>query len=400
MLRLLSLLLLTQLHTLVQAAPSLQALIDAAPAGSVLNLAPGEYAGPVRIAKPLTLDGGGKATLRGNGKGTVVVITGRQVTLRGLTITGSGEFLDGVDAGILVEGERHLIENNQLEDVLFGIHLRAAQHTVVRNNALVGKPLAPSMRGDALRMWNGSANRIEGNRFVRARDLTFINSQDSLIVGNQFRDGRYGMQIVFSPRLAVENNHIERMATGIVVLYSRDVTLRGNTIAHALTGGGAGIVFKESDDGRVIGNTVLHCAVGLKVDAPPEKLGLLEVSDNRFAHNIIGLFFYGEAGGHRFERNRFENNLTTVAVSAKGAGEANVWRSNRWDEYQGFDRDGDGIGDMPHEDWLFADRIWMENPMASFFRNAPVLELLDFLERLAPFSAPYRILFDSTPDMR
>ncbi|MFN4148324.1 MAG: nitrous oxide reductase family maturation protein NosD, partial [Rhodocyclaceae bacterium] len=85
---------------------------------------------------------------------------------------------------------------------------------------------------------------------------------------------------------------------------------------------------------------------------------------------------------------------------AKGAGEANVWRGNRWDEYQGFDRDGDGIGDMPHEVWLFADRIWMENPMASFFRNAPVLELIDFLERLAPFAAPYRILSDPTPDMR
>jgi hypothetical protein len=28
----------------------------------------------------------------------------------------------------------------------------------------------------------------------------------------------------------------------------------------------------------------------------------------------------------------------------------------------------------------------METPMATFFRNSPVLEMLDFLERLAPFS--------------
>ena len=38
--------------------------------------------------------------------------------------------------------------------------------------------------------------------------------------------------------------------------------------------------------------------------------------------------------------------------------------------------------------------------MATFFRNAPILELLDFLERLAPFSLPYRILRDPTPVMR
>jgi hypothetical protein len=30
----------------------------------------------------------------------------------------------------------------------------------------------------------------------------------------------------------------------------------------------------------------------------------------------------------------------------------------------------------------------MAVPYARFFRNAPVMEMLDFLERLAPFSAP------------
>jgi nitrous oxidase accessory protein len=42
----------------------------------------------------------------------------------------------------------------------------------------------------------------------------------------------------------------------------------------------------------------------------------------------------------------------------------------------------------------------MDTPMATFFRNSPLLELLDFLERLAPFSSPYRILSDPVPDMR
>lgn len=381
------------------AAPPLQALIDAAAPGSLVRVSPGVHAGPIVIAKPLVLDGAAQAEIRGNGRGTVVHIRGSGVTLRGFTIRGSGSLHDAVDAGILVEGNDHLIEDNRLEDVLFGIHLKQTQRTLVRNNAVAGKAGELSLRGDALRMWHGADNRIENNRFQRARDITIINSRDSILAGNHFSDGRYGMQIVFSPRLTIENNRIEQMATGIVVLYSPDVTLSGNLIAHALTGGGAGIVFKESDSGRVIGNTVLHCTVGLKVDAPPEKIGLLEVRDNRFAHNINGLFFYGEAGGHRFIRNRFENNLTTVVISGAGAAAANVWHNNRWDEYQGFDLDRDGIGDTPFEAWLFADRLWMETPMASFFRNSPVLELLDFLERLAPFSAPYRILSDPAPLM-
>ena len=121
---------------------------------------------------------------------------------------------------------------------------------------------------------------------------------------------------------------------------------------------------------------------------------------NRFAHNTIALSFYGEAGGHVFEDNRFEHNLTPVAVSAPGAGAKNRWRGNHWDDYEGFDRDGDGVGDTPHEIWLFADRLWMEIPLASFFRASPVLELLDFLERLAPFMSPYRVLSDPAPRMR
>lgn len=42
----------------------------------------------------------------------------------------------------------------------------------------------------------------------------------------------------------------------------------------------------------------------------------------------------------------------------------------------------------------------METPLAAFFRNSPVLEMLDFLERLAPFSSPHRVLRDPAPRMR
>ena len=381
-------------------ARSLQSLIDAAPAGSSLQLEAGVYAGPVRIGKPLTINGAGKAEIRGNGHGTVVSVSGHGVALRGLHISGSGESHDGIDAGVLLEGSDHTLEDNRIDDVLFGIHLKQTTSSRVRRNQVTGKDLTLGMRGDGIRVWNGRHNTIEDNRFQRARDLTFMNSADNLIAGNRFIDGRYGMHIVFSPRLRIERNFLSKTGTGIIILYSKDLIVRSNHVEHALEGGGAGIVFKESDMALVEGNEILHCGVGLKVDAPPEPVGVLTVRNNRFAHNIIGLFFYGEAGGHSFTDNHFSNNLTTVAISAPGAGAANTWRGNWWSDYQGFDRNDDGRGDSPHEVWLHADRIWMETPMATFFRNSPALELLDFLERLAPFSSPYRVLTDPAPRVR
>jgi nitrous oxidase accessory protein len=380
-------------------APSLQALIDATPKGATLRLAPGVYQGPASVLAPIVIDGGHAAIIQGDGNSTVLSVQANDVTLRGLHLRGSGDSHDRVDAGLLLQGDGHRVEDNDFEDVLFGIHLKAVNYSIIRGNRVTGKPLAVGLRGDAIRMWNSHDNRVDRNEFVRARDITLTNSPRNLIVQNRFTDGRYGMHLIFSPQVRIEGNHLTHTGTGIVGLYSPELTIARNHIAHALTDGGAGIVIKESPRSVVENNQVLHCAVGLKADASLDVDGALVVRGNQFAHNIIGLFFYGEAGGHQFLDNRFESNLTTVAISAPGAGSDNVWSGNTWDEYQGFDRNKDGIGDTVHELFLFADRIWMETPMATFFRNSPALEMLDFLERLAPFSSPHKILHDPKPRM-
>lgn len=398
MLRRLTFLLATLLG-MAQAAPPLQPLIDATPAGGTLRPAPGIYAGPAVVAKPITLDGGGKATLAGNGRGTVLTLATSGATLRGLRLTGSGDSHDGIDAGLLVAGDDNLVEHNAIDDVLFGIHLRQGNRNRIRANRVTGRAAPRGARGDGLRLWNSRHNRIEGNAFRTVRDLTFANSPDNLILRNTLADGRYGMQFVFSPRARVEGNRLADTDTGIAVLYSPDLVLRGNTIAHALDGGGAGLSLKDSGGALVEDNEILHCAAGLSANAPLNAETALTVRGNRFAHNIVGMYFYGEQGGHKIVGNRFENNLTQVAVSAAGVGAANDWTGNLWSDYQGFDRDGDGIGDTPHEVWLYSDRIWMETPRAKFFANSPALELLDFLEKLAPFAAPSLILRDPAPRM-
>lgn len=398
--RFLRLMFLLALPPLAAAAPPLQPLIDATPAGGMLRLAAGDYAGPATLARPIVLDGGGKARLLGNGQGSVLTVATNGATVRGLAVSGSGETHDGVDAGILVAGDDNAIEDNALDDVLFGIHLKGGNRNRIAGNRITGKDLPLGRRGDAIRVWNGRHNRIEANRLERARDITITNSPDNQLVGNVFHDGRYGMHIIFSPRLLVADNRLDSTGTGIVAMYSPELTVRGNRIRHVLEGGGAGIVFKDSGGALVEGNELVHCAVGLMADAPLNAELTLTIRNNRFAHNLTGLSFYGELGGHRILANRFENNLTQVFVSAPGVGEANVWEGNYWSDYQGFDLDHDGIGDTPHEQWLYADRIWLETPKATFFRNSPMLELIDFLERLAPFSHPYRILRDPKPLMR
>jgi len=88
-----------------------------------------------------------------------------------------------------------------------------------------------------------------------------------------------------------------------------------------------------------------------------------------------------------------------VAVSGGKTASRNLWEGNFWDDYAGFDRDGDGVGDTPYQLYGYADRIWMDVPPAQFFKGSPLLEVLDFLERLAPFSEPDLTLEDPRPMM-
>ncbi len=380
------------------AYPSFQALIDATPTGGTLHPKPGVYAGPALISRQIIVDGGGKVTVDGGGTGSVLTINANGVVVRGLRLTNSGDSHDRLDAGIALTGNGNSIEGNVIDGTLFGISLKRANQNTLRRNRIRSKPAELAMRGEAIRLWYSMDNLVEGNDIDQARDVTLMNSPRNRLIGNSIRNSRYGIHLFFSPDSVIERNSLDRNATGVIVLNSDRVKLLRNRVFHSLGVSGAGLAFKMSAEGLAEGNEVVHCAVGLLADSPIEPANKTLLRDNRFAHNAIGIQFSGERGGHVLHNNSFESNLIHVSMMF-GSGDAskNDWRGNYWDDYQGFDRNHDGIGDTPYEMYIFADRIWMEIPQARFFRNSPVLELLDFLERLAPFSAPDMMLRDPAP---
>ncbi len=381
----------------VLSQPSLQSLVDATPSGGTLRLAPGIYAGPVTLSRPIVLDGGGKAIIDGGGKRSVLWVNAGDAVVRGLILRNTGNSHDQMDSGIAIEGDGNRIEDNVIENALFGIVLKHSRRNLLRRNHIRSKAAELSMRGESVRIWNSIDNRVENNDIADARDFTLMNSPNNHVSGNSISGSRYGMHLIFSPNCHIEGNRLSSNATGIVVLNSDHVTIRGNTLQHSAGIGGACIVIKKSTEILAEGNQIVHCATGILSDSPVGDLSKVVFRYNLVAHNTTGVQLYGERGGHTFESNRFEKNLFQVVMSGSGDARSNRWYGNYWDDYQGFDLDLDGVGDTPHEVYAYADRIWMETPAATFFRNSPALELLDFLERLAPFSAPDLLLRDPRP---
>jgi len=378
--------------------PPLQPLIDNAEEGASLLLEPGIYAGPVLIDKPLTLDGLGKVTIDSGGKGSVIVIDTDGAVVRNLHLTNSGESHNDIDSGVQVRGRFNVISDNVIDNCLFGIDLQQSENNIVRRNKISSKPFELGTRGDAIRLWYSFENKVTDNIIHDSRDTVVWYSANNTIARNTSYNSRYSLHFMYSRYNLVEDNHYYNNTVGVFLMYSDGVVLRNNYIAHASGSTGVGIGFKETSDVTVEGNKILYCASGLYIDISPFQPDTINTfSNNLIAYNGIGIRFLNDWTGNEFRHNRFIDNLTQVVVSSGKTANRNIWQDNYWSDYEGFDEDQDGVGDTPYELYVYADRLWQDVPYAQFFKGSPVLEVMDFLERLAPFTEPHVLVRDERP---
>ncbi len=380
------------------AYPKLQELVDAAESGAIIEPPPGTYAGPVTIDKPVTIDGHGEVTIDAGGKGSVVYIESDGVSLQGLRLTNSGESYNDIDSGVQVRGNFNVLKDLVIDNSLFGIDLGQAENNIIKRNRISSKPFDLGVRGDSIRLWYSFNNKITDNVIRNSRDMVVWYSRDNLIARNDSRGGRYSLHFMYSQYNEVIGNHYEDNSVGIFLMYSDGVVVKDNYIARASGPTGMGIGFKETSDVEISGNVILNCATGMYLDVSPYQPDTTNrIFNNVIAFGGVAIQFLNDWTGNIFKGNVIDGNITQVIVAGGKTANRNVWEGNYWDDYQGFDQDGDNIGDTPYELYAYADRIWMDVPAARFFKGSPVLEVLDFLERLAPFSPPDLTLQDNKP---
>jgi nitrous oxidase accessory protein len=376
----------------------LQALIDIAQPGQVVTPPPGRYRSHLVISKPIIFDGKNQVTLDGDGEGSVLTVKTDGAQVRNFHITNSGRRHPPQDAGVQVRGNDNLVENLQMDDVLFGFSLEQSQRNTIRNNVVRGKKLSLGRRGDGIKLWYSHHNLIENNQFIDARDIVFWYANHNRYVGNRQSGGRYGLHLMQAQYNVAESNYFFDNSTGISMMYDTGDQIRNNVIAKAVGAQGVCLSLKESSDVVVENNDILYCSQGISLDVSPyEPDSKNRIAGNRISYNDIGVAFLNDWKDSEFSGNLFSGNITEVAVYGGGSAKRNLWDGNRWEDYQGFDLDGNGVGDKPHRLYNYAGRVWMDKPNTRFFKGTPLLEVLDFLDRLAPFSEPVLMLEDKHP---
>ena len=182
-------------------------------------------------------------------------------------------------------------------------------------------------------------------------------------------------------------------------MYSQDSIATGNTIKSSLGATGMGIGLKDVSNFTIKNNTMIYCAQGMYIDRSPfEPDANNWIEENKFLYNSVAMQFHSLSIDNVIKNNTILGNIEDLVNDSRGAKTyKNDIVSNYWDNYEGFDRDGDNVGDTSHKVYQYADQLWVYNEDVKFFYGSPVISLLNFLAKLAPFTKPLFIMEDKKP---
>ena len=381
--------------TVPPGAGTLAAAIAGATPGDVLILGAGTY-GPAVIDRRLTIDGQGLAVVDGGGQGTVLTITGDDVTLRGLHVQGSGQRNETIDAGIKVMkgAKRALIEDNVLTGNMHGIDFHGSIDGAARRNDITGSrdPLMVA-RGNGFYVWNAPGTVIEDNRVRYGRDGIFANaSRKDSFRRNLFRDLRFAVHYMYTNDSDVTGNISVGNHLGFAVMFSRNVTVQGNL---SLSDRDHGVMLNGTNSSDVVGNLVMGAHKCTFIYDANKNL----IANNLYQGCDIGIHFTAGSERNAITGNAFIANRNQVKyVGTRDVEWSLEGTGNYWSDLPAFDLNGDGRADQAFRPNDLMDHILWSQPAASLLIGSPAVQLIRWSQSSFPATLPGGVL-DSHPLM-
>lgn len=376
---------------------SLAQAVTAAHAGDHIVLARGVYREPtIVIDKPLTLLGEPGAVLDGSAAMHILRVEADDVTVRGLAF--SNVTVSHVEdrAAIRVgEVSRCVIEDNRIDNSFFGIYLAGSSGCRIARNQLNGTGGTEDRSGNGIHLWTVRDIDVLENRISGHRDGIYLEfTRDARVVRNtSTKNVRYGLHFMYSDDCTYAHNEFRGNQAGVAVMYTKRVTMTDNVFADNWGPAAYGLLLKEISDSRLERNHFTRNTTGLLADGAMR----MDARDNVFKDNGWAIKLMASTQGASLSGNTFVGNTFDVATNSRMSG-ATLSR-NYWDQYDGYDLNRDGLGDVPHRPVRLFSLVVEQNETLLVLLRSAVVSLLDRTERVLPSLTP-ETLADATPLMR
>lgn len=347
------------------------------------------------VDKPLTIIGEGKVVIDGNRKGFVLIINADDVTVKNFEVKhASTSFMEDY-AGILVEEtENTVIENVTLTDNFFGIYLAKSSNATIKNNHITASGERETKSGNGIHLWYSKNVTIKDNYVSGHRDgLYFEFVEGATISGNLSEENiRYGIHFMYSDDCRYEKNIFRDNGGGVAVMYTDNVEIIDNRFEDNWGSSAYGMLLKEINRSVIKGNQFVNNSVGLYIESTNHN----EFKGNSFLQNGWAVNLMANSTDNVFSENNFIANSFEVSTNSRQ--NFNEFKQNYWSQYEGYDLDRDGIGDVPHRPVRLFSILVEKQPQALLLLRSLLIDILDAAERLMPVLTP-ETLIDSQPQM-
>lgn len=341
----------------------------------------GQFPAHLIITKPLHIKCLNRPTLDGGNTGDVIRIKSPDVSIEGCIISNSGADLTAQNAGIYLEpgSDRAIIRDNVINYTLFGLWIEKVKDIQVVSNNITGmRDLSSAQRGNGIQLYNSSGAQIINNHISFTRDGIYVDiTNHAVFRGNRLHHLRYGTHYMNSNFNVWENNESYLNRGGLALMEVRNLTVRNN---RAWGNSDHGIMLRTIQDSVIENNIVADNGRGFFIYDAEYNI----IHNNLIIGNHIGVHLWAGSIHNDVDGNDLINNREQIKYVASKDERWGLKTGNYWSNYVGWDRNGDGVGDVPYEANDIVDHLTWKYPAAKLLLNSPAVQALKLVARQFP----------------